>query len=59
MKFTLSWLREHLDTSATAAEVADAMTRAGLDILDADQRFEKLLAETLSAAAARGAELSR
>jgi phenylalanyl-tRNA synthetase beta chain len=32
MKFTLSWLREHLDTSASAAEVASAMTMAGLEV---------------------------
>jgi len=32
MKFTPSWLREHLDTSATAAEIADAMTMAGLEV---------------------------
>ncbi len=32
MKFTLSWLKDHLDTSATAAEVAEAMTMAGLEV---------------------------
>jgi phenylalanyl-tRNA synthetase beta chain len=32
MKFTLSWLKTHLDTSATVAEVADAMTMAGLEV---------------------------
>ncbi len=32
MKFTLSWLKDHLDTSATAAQVADAMTMAGLEV---------------------------
>jgi len=32
MKFTLSWLRDHLDTQATAAEVVDAMTMAGLEV---------------------------
>ncbi|MFY7976872.1 MAG: YtpR family tRNA-binding protein, partial [Brevundimonas sp.] len=32
MKFTLSWLREHLDTSADAHAVAEAMTRAGLEV---------------------------
>src|ERR1700712_2357157 len=32
MKFTLSWLKTHLDTHATVAEVAAAMTRAGLEV---------------------------
>jgi len=32
MKFTLSWLKDHLETEATAAEVADAMTMAGLEV---------------------------
>ena len=32
MKFTLSWLKDHLDTDAGAADVAEAMTRAGLEV---------------------------
>ncbi len=32
MKFTLSWLKDHLDTSASVAEIADAMTMAGLEV---------------------------
>jgi len=32
MKFTLSWLKDHLQTDATIAEVADAMTMAGLEV---------------------------
>ena len=32
MKFTLSWLKMHLDTTATVAEVAEAMTMAGLEV---------------------------
>ena len=32
MKFTLSWLKEHLDTSATADEVASTLTRIGLEV---------------------------
>lgn len=34
MKFTLSWLKAHLDTEADAAAVADAMTMAGLEVED-------------------------
>ncbi len=32
MKFTLSWLKDHLDTDATTAEVVTAMTMAGLEV---------------------------
>jgi phenylalanyl-tRNA synthetase beta chain len=32
MKFTLSWLREHLDTDATLDAIADALTRIGLEV---------------------------
>ena len=32
MKFTLSWLKKHLDTDATVAEVVAAMTMAGLEV---------------------------
>ncbi|HZK99705.1 MAG TPA: phenylalanine--tRNA ligase subunit beta [Caulobacteraceae bacterium] len=32
MKFTLSWLKEHLETAAGVAEVVEAMTMAGLEV---------------------------
>ena len=32
MKFTLSWLKDHLDTDADIAAVAEAMTMAGLEV---------------------------
>src|SRR5471030_2852863 len=32
MKFTLSWLKEHLDTDATLAQVRDALTMLGLEV---------------------------
>ena len=32
MKFTLSWLKDHLKTDKTAAEIADVMTMAGLEV---------------------------
>ncbi|SEH98360.1 phenylalanine--tRNA ligase subunit beta [Paracoccus alkenifer] len=34
MKFTLSWLKEHLDTSASLTEIADALTDLGLEVED-------------------------
>ena len=32
MKFTLAWLKEHLDTKASVAKIADALTRIGLEV---------------------------
>ncbi len=32
MKFTLSWLKEHLDTEATAEEIAETLTDLGLEL---------------------------
>jgi len=32
MKFTLSWLRDHLDTEATVDEIAEALTDLGLEV---------------------------
>lgn len=32
MKFTLDWLKDHLDTNATAAEIAEALTAIGLEV---------------------------
>jgi pyrroline-5-carboxylate reductase len=52
-------------SAASPAALADAvaspggMTRAGLDILDADDRLKRLVQDTLAAAVARGAELAR
>src|ERR1700712_1497780 len=44
MKFTLSWLKTHLDTHATVAEVATAMTMAGLEVEHVDNPAAKLAA---------------
>src|SRR5271169_5189828 len=32
MKFTLSWLKDHLDTQASLAEIAETLTRVGLEV---------------------------
>ena len=44
MKFTLSWLKDHLDTEATTQEVVDAMTMAGLEVEHVDDPATKLAA---------------
>jgi phenylalanyl-tRNA synthetase beta chain len=42
MKFTLSWLKEHLDTDASLNEIVDAMTMAGLEVEAVENPAEKL-----------------
>jgi len=32
MKFTLAWLKEHLDTKASVEKIADTLTRIGLEV---------------------------
>ena len=44
MKFTPSWLREHLETDATVAEVVEAMTMAGLEVEHVDDPGARLSA---------------
>jgi phenylalanyl-tRNA synthetase beta chain len=44
MKFTLSWLKDHLDTSADVAGVAEAMTMAGLEVEEVIDPVSKLAA---------------
>ncbi|MFM8753194.1 MAG: phenylalanine--tRNA ligase subunit beta, partial [Phenylobacterium sp.] len=44
MKFTPSWLREHLETDATVAEVVEAMTMAGLEVEHVDDPGARLAA---------------
>ena len=48
MKFTLSWLREHLDTDATTARVVEAMTMAGLEVEHVIDPATKLAAFTVA-----------
>ncbi len=48
MKFTLSWLKEHLDTAATVAEVAETLTRIGLEVEGIDDPSAKLAAFTIA-----------
>lgn len=44
MKFTLSWLKDHLDTDASVQQVVDAMTMAGLEVEHVDDPSSKLAA---------------
>src|SRR5476649_2487217 len=42
MKFTLSWLKDYLETKATTAEVVEAMTMAGLEVEHVEDPAERL-----------------
>ena len=42
MKFTLSWLKDHLDTSATLAEIRQTLDQIGLEVEGIDDPSEKL-----------------
>lgn len=44
MKFTLSWLKDHLDTTASVDEVAATLNRIGLEVEGVENPGEKLAA---------------
>jgi phenylalanyl-tRNA synthetase beta chain len=48
MKFTLSWLREHLDTDASAAALADKLTMIGLEVENLDDKARLLAPFTIA-----------
>ena len=42
MKFTLSWLKDHLETDATLDEIAERLTMLGLEVEDIVDPAKKL-----------------
>jgi phenylalanyl-tRNA synthetase beta chain len=42
MKFSLSWLKDHLDTTASAQEIADKLTAIGLEVEELSNPAEAL-----------------
>ena len=44
MKFTLGWLREHLNTDATLDAIVEGLTRIGLEVEGVENPGEKLAA---------------
>jgi phenylalanyl-tRNA synthetase beta chain len=48
MKFTLSWLKEHLQTDATIGDIVERMTMAGLEVEDVQNAGERLAAFTVA-----------
>ena len=52
MKFTLSWLKDHLETEASLDEIVEALTMIGLEVEHVDQRDQFnpfIIAKVLSA----------
>ncbi len=48
MKFTLSWLKDHLDTTASIAELSATLTAIGLEVESVDDPAAKLGAFTIA-----------
>ncbi len=48
MKFTLSWLKDHLETTATVDEIADACTDLGLEVEGIHNPMDRLGAFTIA-----------
>ncbi len=48
MKFTLSWLKDHLETEATLAQILDALTDLGLEVEEVDDPAARLGAFTIA-----------
>jgi phenylalanyl-tRNA synthetase beta chain len=48
MKFTLSWLKDHLDTDASAEEIADTLTNIGLEVEEVSNPAEALAPFTVA-----------
>src|SRR5438309_8070484 len=48
MKFTLSWLKKHLDTEASLDTIVQTLTRIGLEVEGVDNPAEKLAPFTIA-----------
>lgn len=48
MKFTLSWLKDHLDTDASLEAIVDGLTRVGLEVESVDNPAAKLAPFTIA-----------
>src|SRR5215210_6099435 len=48
MKFTLSWLKDHLDTTAPLDEIVDTLTRIGLEVEGVADKAKALSAFTIA-----------
>ncbi len=48
MKFTLSWLKDHLDTTEPVEAIAEALTRVGLEVEGIEDKAKALAAFTVA-----------
>ncbi len=48
MKFTLSWLKDHLDTTDTVEAITEALTRVGLEVEGIEDKAKALAAFTVA-----------
>jgi phenylalanyl-tRNA synthetase beta chain len=48
MKFTLSWLKEHLDTDEPVEKLADTLTMIGLEVEHLDDKAKALAPFTIA-----------
>src|SRR6188472_4155638 len=48
MKFTLSWLKDHLDTTATFDEIVETLTRIGLEVEGVEDRAKTFAPYTVA-----------
>ena len=48
MKFTLAWLKDHLETSASITELSDKLSSIGLEVEGVEDRGAKLAAFTVA-----------
>lgn len=48
MKFTLSWLKDHLETDASLAEIVETLTRIGLEVESVEDPAERLRTFTIA-----------
>jgi len=42
MKFTLSWLKDHLETSASLDDIVETLTRIGLEVEGVEDKAKTL-----------------
>ena len=48
MKFTLSWLKQHLETDASIDEIVNTMTLSGLEVEGVENPAEQLKCFTVA-----------
>ena len=48
MKFSLSWLKDHLETNASATQIAETLTRIGLEVESVDNPADALRPFTIA-----------